>query len=204
MENKYFLTEDQLAIQALAKDFADNTVAKTVRELDEAHAFPMEEVKMCGELGFLGVCVPEEYGGAGMDHLSDVLVMEQIARHSSSLASIIDAHTSLGSMPLLHAGTEEQKQKFLVPAASGKTLCAFALTEPQSGSDAAATKTTAILDGDEYVIFLFPANAAYTEVSEEGGRYYLAYIIGSGTDDEGEWQLVKWEGNGNICTYDIP
>ncbi len=166
MENKYFLTEDQLAIQALAKDFADNTVAKTVRELDEAHAFPMEEVKMCGELGFLGVCVPEEYGGAGMDHLSDVLVMEQIARHSSSLASIIDAHTSLGSMPLLHAGTEEQKQKFLVPAASGKTLCAFALTEPQSGSDAAATKTTAILDGDEYVINgskAFITNSTYAD-----------------------------------------
>ena len=110
MKNQYFLTEDQLDVQALAKEFADKTVAETVTELDLAHEFPVEEVKMCGELGFLGVCVPEEYGGAGLDHLSDVLVMEQLARHSSSLASIIDAHASLGSTPILLAGTEAQKQ----------------------------------------------------------------------------------------------
>lgn len=86
--NKYFLTEDQLMIQELAKKFADEVVAATVTELDEKHEFPMAEVKQCAEMGFLGVCVPEEYGGAGLDHLSDVLVMEQLARHSSSLASI--------------------------------------------------------------------------------------------------------------------
>ena len=139
--NKYFLTEDQLMIQELAKKFADEVVAATGTELDEKHEFPMAEVKQCAEMGFLGVCVPEEYGGAGLDHLSDVLVMEQLARHSSSLASIIDAHASLGSMPILMAGSEEQKQKYLAPAATGETLCAFALTEPQSGSDAAQIRT---------------------------------------------------------------
>lgn len=166
MENKYFLTEEQLEVQELAKRFADDKVAATVTELDQAHAFPVEEVKMCGELGFLGVCVPEEYGGAGMDHLSDVLVMEQLARHSSSLASIIDAHASLGTTPLLLAGTEEQKQKYLIPAASGEKLNAFALTEPQSGSDSGQIKTKAVLDGDEWVINgskAFITNSTYAD-----------------------------------------
>lgn len=167
MVNKYFLTEDQLGIQALAQQFADDVVAKTVTDLDAKHAFPMDEVKQAAEMGLLGVCVPEEYGGAGMDHLSDVLVMEQLARHSSSLASIIDAHCSLGSMPLLHGGTEEQKRTYLTDAAQGKSLCAFALTEPQSGSDAAQIQTTAVEDGDEWVINgskAFITNSTYADL----------------------------------------
>ncbi len=190
--NKYMLTEDQLMIQELAKKFADEVVAATVTDLDQRHAFPEEEVKQCGEMGFLGVCVPEQYGGAGMDHLSDILVMEQIARHSSSLASIIDAHASLGSMPLLMAGTEEQKQKYLVPAAQGKTLCAFALTEPQSGSDAAQIRTTAVLDGDEWVINgskAFITNSTYastflvaakTDPEAKGSRGISIFIVPAG------------------------
>ncbi len=190
--NKYFLTEDQLMIQELAKKFADEVVASTVTELDEKHAFPMEEVKQCAEMGFLGVCVPEEYGGAGLDHLSDVLVMEQLARHSSSLASIIDAHASLGSMPILMAGSEEQKQKYLAPAATGETLCAFALTEPQSGSDAAQIRTTAVLDGDEWVINgskAFITNSTYastflvaakTDLEAKGSRGISIFIVPAG------------------------
>lgn len=190
--NKYFLTEDQLMIQELAKKFADEVVAATVTELDDKHEFPMAEVKQCAEMGFLGVCVPEEYGGAGLDHLSDVLVMEQIARHSSSLASIIDAHASLGSMPILMAGTEEQKRKFLAPAATGETLCAFALTEPQSGSDAAQIRTTAVLDGDEWVINgtkAFITNSTYastflvaakTDPEAKGSRGISIFIVPAG------------------------
>ena len=165
--NKYFLTEDQLAVQEMARKFADEVVAKTVTDLDQRHAFPMDEVRQCGEMGFLGICVPEEYGGAGLDHLSDILVMEQIARHSSSLASIIDAHASLGSTPLLMAGTEEQKRKYLVPAATGEGLCAFALTEPQSGSDSGQILTKAVLDGDEWVINgskAFITNSTYASI----------------------------------------
>lgn len=191
--NKYFLTEDQLMIQELAKKFADEVVASTVTELDEKHAFPMEEVKQCAEMGFLGVCVPEEYGGAGLDHLSDVLVMEQIARHSSSLASIIDAHASLGSMPILMAGTKEQKKKYLTPAATGESLCAFALTEPQSGSDAAQIRTTAVLDGDEWVINgskAFITNSTYastflvavkTDLEAKGSRGISIILVPAGT-----------------------
>lgn len=190
--NKYLLTEEQQMIQELAKQFADEVVAATVTELDEKHEFPMAEVKQCAEMGFLGVCVPEEYGGAGMDHLSDILVMEQLARHSSSLASIIDAHASLGSMPILMAGTEEQKQKFLVPAAKGETLCSFALTEPQSGSDAAQIRTTAVLDGDEWVINgtkAFITNSTYastflvaakTDMEAKGSRGISIFIVPAG------------------------
>ena len=190
--NKYFLTEDQLMIQELAKKFADEVVAATVTELDEKHEFPMAEVKQCAEMGFLGVCVPEEYGGAGLDHLSDVLVMEQLARHSSSLASIIDAHASLGSMPILMAGSEEQKQKYLAPAATGETLCAFARTEPQSGSDAAQIRTTAVLDGDEWVINgskAFITNSTYastflvaakTDLEAKGSRGISIFIVPAG------------------------
>ena len=189
--NKYFLTEDQLAVQEMAKKFADEVVAKTVTELDQKHAFPVEEVRQCGEMGFLGICVPEEYGGAGLDHLSDILVMEQLARHSSSLASIIDAHASLGSTPLLLAGTEEQKQKYLVPAATGEALCAFALTEPQSGSDAAQMLTKAVLDEEtnEWVINgnkAFITNSTYastflvavkTDVEAKGSRGISILIV---------------------------
>ncbi len=189
MDNRYFLTEDQLAVQELARQFADDVVSKTVTELDQNHAFPMEEIKQCSEMGFLGVCVPEEYGGGGMDHLSDILVMEQIARHSSSLASIIDAHSSLGSMPLVLAGSEEQKRNYLTPAARGEKLCAFALTEPQSGSDAAQIKTTAVLDGDEWVINgskAFITNSTYagiflvavkTDLAAKGSRGISVILV---------------------------
>lgn len=191
--NKYFLTEDEMMIRDMAKDFADNVVAKTVTELDRNHAFPVEEIKQCGELGFLGVEVPEEYGGSGLNCLSHILVMEQLARHSSSLASIIDAHSGLGTQPILKAGTEEQKQKYLVPAATGETLCAFALTEPQSGSDSAGTKTTAVLDGDEWVINgtkAFITNigharifvvAAKTDMEAKGSRGISCFIVEEGT-----------------------
>lgn len=191
--NKYFLTEAQLDVQELAKQFADGVVAETVTELDRKHQFPMDEVKQCAEMGFLGICVPEEYGGAGLDHLSDVLVMEQIARHSSSLASIIDAHASLGSMPILKAGSEEQKKKYLTPAAKGETLCAFALTEPQSGSDAAQIRTKAVLDGDEWVINgskAFITNSTYaktflvaakTDMQAKGSKGISIFIVEAGT-----------------------
>ncbi len=191
--NKYNLTEDQLSIQEMARKFSDEVVAATVTDLDRRHAFPEEEVRQCAEMGFLGVCVPEEYGGAGMDHLSDILVMEQLARHSSSLASIIDAHASLGSTPILLAGTEEQKQKYLVPAAQGEGLCAFALTEPQSGSDAAQIRTKAELDGDEWVINgtkAFITNSPYastflvavkTDLEAKGSRGISIMIVPANT-----------------------
>jgi len=175
--NKYFLTEDQLSILEMARKFADEEVQPVTTELDEKHLFPEDLVKQCGEMMFLGACIPEEYGGAGLDCLSHILIMEQLGRHSSSLASIIDAHTSLGAMPLLHAGTEEQKQKYLVPAATGEKLCSFALTEPQSGSDSGTIKTTAVLDGDEWVI-----NGSKSFITNIG--YSKTYVVAAKTDTE--------------------
>lgn len=193
--NKYFLTEDQLMIRDMAKKFADDVVAPTVTELDRKHLFPEEQIKQLGEMGFLGAEVPEQYGGAGLDCLSHILIMEELARHSSSLASIIDAHAGLGTQPLLKAGTEEQKQKYLVPAASGETLCAFALTEPQSGSDSGGTKTTAVLDEktNEWVINgtkAFITNIGYaktylvaakTDLEAKGSRGISCFIVEEGT-----------------------
>lgn len=195
MANKYFLTEEEEMIRDLAKKFADEVVAPTVTELDQKHLFPEEQIAQLGEMGFLGAEVPEEYGGAGLNCLSHILVMEELARHSSSLASIIDAHAGLGTQPLLKAGTEEQKQKYLVPAAQGQTLCAFALTEPQSGSDSGGTKTTAILDEktNEWVINgtkAFITNIGYaktflvackTDLEAKGSRGISIIIVEEGT-----------------------
>lgn len=195
MANKYFLTEEEEMIRDLAKKFADEVVAPTVTELDQKHAFPEEQIAQLGEMGFLGAEVPEEYGGAGLNCLSHILIMEELARHSSSLASIIDAHAGLGTQPLLKAGTEEQKQKYLVPAAQGQTLCAFALTEPQSGSDSGGTKTTAILDEktNEWVINgtkAFITNIGYaktflvackTDLEAKGSRGISIIIVEEGT-----------------------
>lgn len=195
MANKYFLTEEEEMIRDLAKKFADEVVAPTVTELDRKHEFPADQIEQLGEMGFLGAEVPEEYGGAGLNCLSHILVMEELARHSSSLASIIDAHAGLGTQPILKAGTEEQKQKYLVPAAQGQTLCAFALTEPQSGSDSGGTKTTAILDEktNEWVINgtkAFITNIGYaktflvackTDLEAKGSRGISIIIVEEGT-----------------------
>ena len=173
--NKYFLSEEELMIQDMARKFADEVVAPTVTELDRKHAFPEEQVKQCGDMMFLGVEVPEEYGGAGLSCLSHCLIMEQLARHSSSLASIIDAHSGLATQTLQKAGTEEQKQKYLVPAATGENLMAFALTEPHSGSDAASIKSTAVLDGDEWVL-----NGTKAFITNLG--YAKVYVVAAKTD----------------------
>ncbi len=195
MDNKYFLTEEELMIRDMARKFADEVVAPTVTDLDRKHLFPEDQIKQLGEMGFLGAEVPEEYGGAGLNCLSHILIMEELARHSSSLASIIDAHAGLGTQPLLKAGTEEQKQKYLVPAASGETLCAFALTEPQSGSDSGGTKTSAVLDEktNEWVINgtkAFITNIGYaktflvackTDLEAKGSRGISIIIVEEGT-----------------------
>lgn len=188
----YFLTEEHELMRQIAREFAANEVAPVTRQLDEAHEFPWELVKRCAELNFLGVSIPEEYGGAGADCLSECVVIEEIARENGSLALIIDAHTSLGCMPLLFEGTEEQKRKYLVPAAKGEKLLSFGLTEPGAGSDAGASKTTAVLDGEEWVIngskcWITNIGAADVYIitaktdPEKGNRGISAFIIEKGT-----------------------
>ncbi len=191
--SKYFLEEDQEILRSAARDFAVNEVLPVTRELDQKHEFPHKLVKRCAELGFLGVSIPEEWGGAGADCVSECIVIEEIAKVNGSLALIIDAHTSLGCMPIFHKGNEYQKKKYLTPAAKGDTLMSFGLTEPGAGSDAGGTKTTAVLDGDHYVIngskcwitnigvaktYIITAK---TDPAAKGSRGISAFIVEAGT-----------------------
>jgi butyryl-CoA dehydrogenase len=145
-------TEDQLAVQRTAREFAQGEVLPKAAEIDREHRHPAELVKRMAELGFLGMAVPEPYGGAGLDHVSYVLAMEEIARACASTAVIMSVNNSLVCDPLSRFGTEAQKQEWLVPLASGKLLGCFALSEPEAGSDAAAQKTTAIADGGDWIL----------------------------------------------------
>ena len=148
----FTLNEDQRAIRDLARDFARNEIAPIAAKIDETGEFPYETVKKMGALGLMGIEVPPEYGGAGLDTLSYVLAIEEIAKVCASHAVIMSVNNSLYCYGLTHFGTEEQKKKFLEPCASGKKIGAFSLTEPQSGSDAGNIKARAVLNGDKYTI----------------------------------------------------
>jgi butyryl-CoA dehydrogenase len=145
-------TEDQLAVQSTARDFATAEVLPKAAEIDREHRHPAELVKRMAELGFLGIAVPEEFGGAGLDHVSYVLAMEEVCRACASTGVIMSVNNSLVCDPINRFGTEAQKREWLTPLASGKLLGCFALSEPEAGSDAAAQRTTAEKHGDEWVI----------------------------------------------------
>ncbi len=145
-------TETQLMIQETARKFAEDELAPTAAERDEKEEFPYEGVKKLGELGFMGMMVPEEYGGAGLDTISYVIAMEEISKVDASCGVIMSVNNSLVCYGLNEWGTKEQKQKFLAPLAAGKMLGAFALSEPEAGSDASNQKTMAERSGDEYII----------------------------------------------------
>ncbi len=146
------LTEDQKMIRDSIKEFVERTVAPTVMERDNSKEFPMEIVKELGEMGMLGIYHPEQYGGAGFDTLSFCLVLEEIARWDASLALTVASHTSLGTGHIAIAGNHEQKLKYMPDLCSGEHLGAWCLTEPGSGSDSSGMKTTAVRDGDHYII----------------------------------------------------
>ena len=146
------LTEEQLMIQQAAKDFAQTELLPGVIERDEHSKFPTEQVKMMGELGFLGMMVDPKYGGAGLDSISYVLAMEEIAKVDASAAVIMSVNNSLVCAGLEKYGSEEQKIKYLIPLAKGEVIGAFCLSEPEAGSDATSQRTTAIDKGDHYVL----------------------------------------------------
>jgi len=139
-------------IRQAVREFAEQEIAPKARHVDETGEFPADTFRKMGELGLMGIPFPEEYGGADGDHLSAAIAIEEVARACGSTALAYAAHLGLGSAPIAMFGTEEQKQRFLKPAAEGKHMAAFGLTEPHAGSDAGATRTTARLDGDEWVI----------------------------------------------------
>jgi alkylation response protein AidB-like acyl-CoA dehydrogenase len=142
------LTPEQREIQALAREVADSEIAPHAAEWDRDHRFPHELVARLGELGLMGVCVPEEYGGAGADFLSYVLVLEELSRADAGVGVTVAVHTSAATLPILAFGSDEQKERFVPLLASGEVLGAFALTEPDSGSDAGSLRTKALPEGD--------------------------------------------------------
>jgi butyryl-CoA dehydrogenase len=139
-------------IQDAARDFAQKEIGPVAAQLDEEEKFPAEIIKKLGQLGFMGMTIPTQYGGAGYDTLSYVLALVEIAKKCASTAIIMSVNNSLVCYPIFEFGTDEQKKKYLTPLAQGQKLGAFSLTEPNAGSDAGNQQTTAVLDGDSYVI----------------------------------------------------
>jgi len=149
---KLQLTDEQSMVQAMAREFADAHVRPIAAEIDRDCRVPHETVKRMGELGLMGIAVPERWGGAGADVVSYVVALEEIAKACASHAVVMSVNNSLYGDPVLKFGTDEQRARFLAPVASGHALGCFALTEPQAGSDASNQATTARRDGDHYVI----------------------------------------------------
>ena len=186
------LGEDQRAVREMVRDFAENEIRPIAMEIDETHEFPAATVKKMSELGLMGLFVPEAYGGAGLDYLSYVIAVEELSRVCASHGVICSAHSSLVCYPILTYGNEAQKQKYLTKLASGEWIGAYCLTEPNAGSNAANQQTTAVLDGDHYLLNgtkLFvtnagPANVLVVYASTDkalGPKGISAFIVESGT-----------------------
>lgn len=146
------LSPEHELIRQAARDFAQNEIAPIATAFDESGDFPIDTIRKMGGMGLMGIEVPEEYGGAGMDTLSYVLALEEICKADAAHGTIMSVNNSLFCYAILRYGTEEQKQKYLKPVASGKAVGAYSLTEPMSGSDAATMRSRAIREGDEYVL----------------------------------------------------
>ncbi len=165
---KIELLEEQKMLQEMVRRFAQEVVQPKAREIDESGEFPMEFFKEAAELGLAGVAVPEEYGGSGMDTIAYCLAIEEISAACASSGVILSVNNSLVCDPILKFGTEAQKKELLTPLASGEQLGCFALTEPGAGSDAGAIRTTAVRDGDDYILNgnkVFITNGTHADVA---------------------------------------
>ena len=146
------LTDEQRLIQETVRDFVDARVLPNAIENDINHHLDMGVIEGMAELGILGIVIPEEYGGAGLDYVAEALACEEIERGEAAFRTLISVHVGLNSLSLLRYGSEEQKQRYLAPQARGEKLACFGLTEPAAGSDVASMKTTARREGDSYVL----------------------------------------------------
>ncbi|SHJ98688.1 butyryl-CoA dehydrogenase [Anaerobranca californiensis DSM 14826] len=164
--NFSFSKEHQM-LQTMYREFAEKEVKPLAHHVDEAEEFPVETVKKLARYGFLGIPFPKEYGGQGGDNLAYAMAVEELSKVCATTGVIVSAHTSLCANPIFMFGTEEQKQKYLVPLAKGEKLGAFGLTEPNAGTDAGNQQTTAVLDGDNYILNgskIFITNAGYADI----------------------------------------
>ena len=171
------LTEEQIAVRDAARDFARNILKSGVIERDREQKFPTEEIKQLGELGFMGIMVNPKYGGSGMDTLSYVLAIEEISKIDASASVVMSVNNSLVCYGIEKYGTEEQKETFLTPLASGQKIGAFCLSEPEAGSDATSQRTTAIDMGDHYLV-----NGTKNWITNGGSA--STYIVIAQTDVE--------------------
>ncbi|MCI2299619.1 acyl-CoA dehydrogenase [Clostridioides difficile] len=179
-------------LKELYVSFAENEVKPLATELDEEERFPYETVEKMAKAGMMGIPYPKEYGGEGGDTVGYIMAVEELSRVCGTTGVILSAHTSLGSWPIYQYGNEEQKQKFLRPLASGEKLGAFGLTEPNAGTDASVQQTTAVLDGDEYILNgskIFITNAIAGDIyvvmamtdKSKGNKGISAFIVEKGT-----------------------
>ena len=185
---EFGLTTEQQLVKQMVKSFALNEVKPIAAEVDETEKFPMENVKKMGKIGMMGIPFPKEYGGAGGDVLSYILTVEELSKVCATTGVIVSAHTSLGAGAINDFGTEEQKQKYLVPLAKGEKIGAFGLTEPGAGTDAAGQQTVAVLEGDHYVLNgskIFITNGGVADIfvifamtdKKQGTRGISAFIV---------------------------
>jgi short/branched chain acyl-CoA dehydrogenase len=186
-EMTFELSEDHETFRKVVRDFAEREIAPHVAQWDREHHFPVDVVHAMGELGLFGLVVPEQYGGAAADFTSLCVAIEELGRVDQSIGITLEAAVGLGINPILTFGTDEQKQQWLPDLVAGRTLAGFGLTEPEAGSDAAATKTRAVLDGDEWVI--------------NGAK---AFITNSGTDITSLVTITARTGDGEISTIIVP
>lgn len=188
----FSLTKEQVLFLQMIREFAEKEVKPIAAEVDENERFPEETVKKMAKLGIMGIPFPSEYGGAGGDNILYSMAVEELSRVCGTTGVIVSAHTSLCAAPIYEFGTEEQKTKYLPKLCSGEWIGAFGLTEPNAGTDASAQQTTAILDGDDYILNgskIFITNAGYAHVyiimamtdRSQGTRGISAFIVENGT-----------------------
>ena len=180
------LPQEYVELQKSVAAFAQDVIAPVIGDLYEAHAFPYDIVRQMGEMGLFGLPFPEQYGGMGGDYFALCLALEEIARVDSSVAITLEAAVSLGAMPIYRFGTEEQKKEWLPRLLSGRVLGAFGLTEPGGGTDAGAARTTARLDGDEWVI-----NGTKAFITNSGTDItgFVAVLAVTGENDDGKKEM---------------
>lgn len=188
----FSLTKEQVLFQQMIKDFAEREVKPLAADVDEQERFPIETVEKMAKIGIMGIPIPKQYGGAGGNNVMYSMAVEELSAVCATTGVIVSAHTSLCAAPIMESGTEAQKQKYLPKLASGEWIGAFGLTEPNAGTDAAGQQTTAVEDGDNYIINgskIFITNAEYAHVyvifamtdKSKGTRGITAFIIEKGT-----------------------
>ncbi|MFD4818029.1 acyl-CoA dehydrogenase [Peribacillus butanolivorans] len=185
-------TKEQEMMQKMVQDFAKNEIAPFIETIEETDEYPLQIIRKMGEIGLMGIPIPSEYGGVGADFTSYILTINEIAKVSATVAVILSVHTSVGTNPILYFGTEEQKNKYIPKLASGQYIGAFALTEPNAGSDARRIRTSAVKKGNKYIlngskIFITNGGVADTYITfavtnpNAGSKGISAFIVDKDT-----------------------